>query len=270
MDRNPVVCGAFYPKNPGEILSFIKNNLGGKDKIKAKGALLPHAGYIYSGKTAIKALSCIDLSKVKRVFLLGPNHTGLGARISLYPKGVWKTPLGAVKIDQEIVQELTNRDILLQKDTLAHQQEHSLEVLLPLLQYFIPEFEIVPIIIMQASLFELRRIGTLISRLIQEKGIKEETLIIASSDMNHYENHNITLEKDRDAIEAILGLNAEELTKRIVEKGISMCGVMPAACLIFCLKELGINQAKLIEHTTSAQVNKDYSQVVGYAGIIFF
>jgi len=270
MERPPVVSGTFYPKDPNEIISFIKKNLTQENKVKARGAILPHAGYIYSGKTAIKTLSCIELSKVKKIFLLGPNHTGLGPRISLYPKGYWKTPLGKVGIDWEITEELAKRNNLLQKDTLAHQQEHSLEVELPLLQYFIPEFEIVPILIMQASLLELKQIGALIAEVIQEKGIKEEVLIIASSDMNHYENHNITLEKDQYAIEALLNLNAEELAKRIIEKDISMCGVMPAACLIYCLKKLGIKQANLIEHTTSAQISGDYNQVVGYAGIVFF
>ncbi len=269
MDRKPAVSGIFYPKSRQEIIAFIKSNLGKTQKTKAQGAILPHAGYIYSGKTAVKTLSCIDLSEVKKVFLLGPNHTGLGPKISLYPEGRWITPLGEVEVDNEIAEELADRISILQKETLAHRQEHSLEVELPLLQYFIPEFKIVPITIMQASLPELKQIGSVLAEIILKRKIKNSSLIIASSDMNHYESQDITLKKDEYAIKAVLILNEETLAKTVIEKNISMCGVMPAVCLIYCLKALGVQRAELIEHTTSAQVSGDYSRVVGYAGIIF-
>ena len=265
MIRNPVVAGQFYPGTPDQLRSMIGELVDEKAvKEEVIGLVLPHAGYIYSGPVAGATISRI---KVKDTFIImGPNHTGSGKPISIMTEGIWKTPLGEVEIDSELGKQILAASSYLQEDHVAHQYEHSIEVQLPFLQYFKSDIKLVPIILAYASGATYKEIGKGLAKAIKESN--KEVVIIASSDMTHYEPQESAQRKDTQAIEAMLDLNEDELLKRVQELDISMCGYAPAVSLISAAKELGATRAELVKYQTSGDTTGDYSSVVGYAGII--
>ncbi|MFC1940573.1 AmmeMemoRadiSam system protein B [Chloroflexota bacterium] len=265
MIRNPVVAGQFYPGSPDQLRSMIK---GMVDEQAAKeeviGLISPHAGYVYSGPVAGAVISRI---KFKDTFIImGPNHTGSGKPFSIMTEGVWKTPLGDVEIDSELGKEILAASGHLQEDRLAHQYEHSLEVQLPFLQYFKPDVRIVPIVLAYAEGDIYREIGRGIAEAV--KKLNREVVILASSDMTHYESQESALRKDNQAIEAVLNLDGDELLERVQKLNISMCGYAPAVSLISAARELGAAGAELVRYQTSGDTTGDYTSVVGYAGVI--
>lgn len=263
MIRKPTVAGYFYPRDPIRLREMIEQFLLPKaEKIKALGALCPHAGYTYSGSVAGATYSHIHIPA--RVILIGPNHTGLGAKASIMTQGSWLTPLGEVEVDPSLASKILENSQSLKEDTQAHLAEHSLEVQIPFLQYFRPQVKIVPIVIMGISYDTAREVGEAIGKTIAS----QEALVIASSDMTHYEPQNVAAEKDHKALEAILNLDPKGLYERVMANNISMCGVIPAiATLIACI-HLGCQKAQLTRYMTSGDTTGDYSQVVGYAGVI--
>jgi hypothetical protein len=263
--RNPVVAGQFYPASASELKAMIKAMVDEKvEKEEVIGLVSPHAGYIYSGPVAGAAISRI---KFKDTFIImGPNHTGSGKLFSIMTEGKWKTPLGEVEIDSELGKQLLANSRYLQEDKAAHFYEHSIEVQLPFLQYFKPDFKLVPIVLAYAGGAIYKEIGKEIAKSVKELGKK--VIIIASSDMTHYESQVSAQKKDTQAIEAILDLDEDELLKRIDKFNISMCGYAPAVSLIVAAKELGATGAELVKYQTSGDTTGDYSAVVGYAGII--
>jgi AmmeMemoRadiSam system protein B len=265
MIREPVVAGQFYPGSSDGLKRMIASMVDDRaEKVDAIGLVSPHAGYIYSGIVAGAVLSRV---KFKDTFvILGPNHTGRGKAFSIMTKGTWKTPLGEVEIDSELGKLILASSSHLEEDHLAHQFEHSLEVQVPFLQYFKPDVRIVPIILTHASGAAYKKIGMELASAIKES--KKRVVILASSDMTHYESHESARSKDRRAIEAILDLDEDELLRRVEEFGISMCGYAPVVSLISAAKELGARKAELVKYQTSGDTSGDYSSVVGYAGIL--
>lgn len=265
MIRNPVVAGQFYPESAPELKAMIASMVE-EDAAKEEvvGLVSPHAGYIYSGPVAGAVISRI---KFKDTFvIMGPNHTGMGKPLSIMTEGRWNTPLGGVAIDSELAKKILSNSAHLEEDDKAHIYEHSIEVQLPFLQYFKPDFKLVPIVFGQPGSAVYKEIGREIAEAVKE--LDREVVIIASSDMSHYEPQASAQEKDRQAIEAMLDLNEDELLKRVAEFNITMCGYAPAVSLIAAAKELGASGAELVKYQTSGDVSGDYSSVVGYAGII--
>jgi AmmeMemoRadiSam system protein B/AmmeMemoRadiSam system protein A len=265
MIRKPVVSGQFYPASSSQLKAMIKEMVDEKAvKEDIIGVVSPHAGYIYSGPVAGAVFSRV---KFKDTFILmGPSHTGMGEPLSIMTQEAWSTPLGEVKIDSELGKKLLATSSYLKEDSLAHEYEHSLEVQLPFLQYFKSDIKIVPIVLSYASGTTYKEIGKEIAKAIKE--LNKEVVIIASSDMTHYEPQESAQWKDTQAIEAILDLNEDELLKRVDELNISMCGYAPTVSLIAAAKELGATGAELVRYQTSGDTTGDYSAVVGYAGII--
>ncbi|HEY82383.1 MAG TPA: AmmeMemoRadiSam system protein B [Dehalococcoidia bacterium] len=265
MVRSPVVAGQFYPGSASQLRQMLATLLDEEaEKQEALGAVSPHAGYVYSGAVAGAVISRI---KFKDTFIImGPNHTGMGKPLSIMTRGRWQTPLGEVEIDSELAEQILATSRHLQEDAAAHQYEHSIEVQLPFLQYFRPEVRIVPITLAHASAAIYKEVGEDIARAVGE--LKREVVIIASSDMTHYEPQESARSKDSQAIEAILHLDEDELLKRVEESNISMCGYAPTAVLICAAKKLGAKAAELISYQTSGDTTGDYTSVVGYAGII--
>jgi len=266
--RKPCVSGRFYPESAQEIKKMIAGFIeGGKGaKTKATGCLLPHAGYIYSGKVAARALSQLDIPE--KIILLGPNHTGSGPEFSIMCDGLWETPLGEVSIDSKLSRLLLGESNYLQDDSSAHMQEHSLEVELPILQYFSKGFEIVPITLMPERLNILREIGIGIADTIKNHNYSDKVLLLASSDMTHYESEEDAKVKDKIAIDAILALDEGRLMEAVDKFHISMCGCAPVAVMLSCAKALGATKGSLAMYQTSAEASGDKASVVGYAGII--
>ncbi|MFC2035578.1 MEMO1 family protein [Chloroflexota bacterium] len=263
--RNPVVAGQFYPGTTEQLSSMIEGLVDkGAEQEEVIGLVSPHAGYIYSGLVAGATISRI---KFKDTFIImGPNHTGSGKPFSIMTEGVWKTPLGEVEIDSELGKRVLAASSYLQEDHIAHEYEHSIEVQLPFLQYFKSEVKLVPIVLANAESAIYNEIGKGLAKAIKE--LNREVVIIASSDMTHYESQESAHRKDTQAIEAILDLNEEELLKRVQGLDISMCGYAPVVSLISAVKELGVEKAELVRYQTSGDISADYTSVVGYAGII--
>ncbi|MCP4253068.1 MAG: AmmeMemoRadiSam system protein B [Candidatus Scalindua sp.] len=265
MYRSPIASGSFYPGNEEELKSVLKTLMEDcPQRRKALGAISPHAGYIYSGRVMGSVFSRIEVPET--VVILAPNHTGRGAPFSVWPEGVWRTPLGDTSIDEELVNELLNRCELLEKDTDAHQNEHSAEVILPFLQYINPRVKIVVIVVRSGNFENLCTLGKSIGNVIKEN--EPGALIVASSDMTHYESQQSADKKDKSAIAEIVALKEEGLYNVVREQGISMCGVSPVISMMVCSKERDATKAELTKYETSGEASGDYKQVVGYAGLI--
>jgi AmmeMemoRadiSam system protein B len=267
MIRRPVVAGQFYPESASELRAMIEGMVK-EEKVKeeAIGLVLPHAGYIYSGPVAGAVISRIRFKD--SFIIMGPNHTGAGKPLSIMTEGSWKTPLGEVEIDSELAKKILAISKHLEEDDRAHLYEHSIEVQLPFLQYFKPDFKLVPIVLGHPSGAIYKEVGGEIAEAVKALGREREVVIIASSDMSHYEPQASAQKKDTKAIGAILKLDEDELLKRVFELNITMCGYAPATSLIVAARELGATEAELVKYQTSGDVTGDYSAVVGYAGII--
>ncbi len=265
MVRNPVVAGQFYPESASQLKAMLEQLVDEKAaKEEVIGLVSPHAGYIYSGPVAGRVISRI---KFKDTFvIIGPNHTGRGEPLSIMTEGIWKTPLGEVEIDSELAEQILTASSHLAEDYRAHQYEHSIEVQIPFLQYFKSDIKLVPIVLAHTSGAIYKEIGREIARAI--KDLNKEAVIIASSDMTHYEPQETAQRKDNQAIEAMLDLNEDELLRRVDKLNISMCGYAPVVSLISAAKQLGATGAELVRYQTSGDTTGDYTSVVGYAGII--
>ena len=232
---------------------------------RAIAIMAPHAGYMYSGAVAGAVYSRVQTPS--RIIILGPNHTGMGVPLSIMRDGVWKTPLGDMEIDSDFADGLIQEDPSLEDDSLAHRYEHAVEVQLPFLQYFSSEpIRFTPIVIGTSNRETLERLGRAIATTV--KRIGSPTLIVASSDMNHYESDDITRIKDARALEPILKRDPGALYETVRRERISMCGVGPATAMLVAANELGATRSELISYATSADVSGDYDRVVGYAGVI--
>jgi hypothetical protein len=273
--RKPTVAGQFYPAATQSLSKQIQGLLGpalsaGEEagEYDALACMLPHAGYIYSGSVAVQTVSRIKIKD--KIILLGPNHTGYGAQFSIVKEGAWQTPLGDVSIESRLAGDILKGCKYLEEDNLAHAYEHSLEVELPILQYFSRKFAIVPIAFLPAEAQILEEIGRDIAGVIKRLNLQSSVLLVASSDMTHYEPQVQAEKKDNEAIQAILDLDEKRLFKKIHELEISMCGYVPVTVMLVAAKELGAKKAKLVKYQTSGDVTGDKSSVVGYAGVIIY
>lgn len=272
MIRNPAVAGSFYNYDPETLMEQIRALVEPDAKRKdVLGVMSPHAGYIYSGKVAGAVYSRIKLKE--NFIILGPNHSGWGPEYSIMREGVWRMPFGEVQINERLAKEIFANSKLLEEDYTAHGREHSIEVQIPFIQYFKKEFRIVPIAMRHYAPNEnYLRVCEEIGRAIAlgVKKTKEEVVIVASSDMTHYENQKVAERNDKAALDAVLELNARKLLEKVRSLDVSMCGYGPAAVMITACRELGAKNAELVGYMTSGDVTGDYSQVVGYAGVVVF
>jgi len=266
MIRQPAVSGRFYPAQPDELVRTVQAFLEPTgSRQKAIGLVVPHAGYVYSGHVAGAVYSRVNLPA--RIIVLCPNHTGRGTPLSTMKSGSWRTPLGEMPIDEELSEALLSADPYLQDEIEAHKFEHGIEVQLPFLQQRgEPASRFVPITIGTGSLQRLQELGNAIGQAI--KRIAPDALIIASSDMNHYESDAVTRIKDRKAIDRILAMEPEGLFDVVRRENISMCGYGPTVAMLTAAKLLGGSKAELVKYATSGDVSLDFDHVVGYAGII--
>jgi AmmeMemoRadiSam system protein B/AmmeMemoRadiSam system protein A len=265
MIRKPVVAGSFYPASPSKLEEMVTGMVDDSAPRKeVVGLICPHAGYIYSGPVVGAAISRIRFTDT--FIIMGPNHTGLGKPFSIMTSGTWETPLGNVEIDAELAQKLVGNSSYLEEDVNAHLREHSVEVQVPFLQHFKKDVRIVPIVLSHASGSVYKEIGLEIAEVLN--GLERDVIILASSDMTHYEPEEQAKRKDSSAIEAILRLDEDELLERIAEQNITMCGYAPVVALISAAKAMEARRAELVRYQTSGEASGDYSSVVGYAGLI--
>ncbi len=264
MIRQPAVAGQFYPGDPEELRRELKRLIAVQEsRQRVLGVIAPHAGYLYSGAVAGRVYGAIEIPQT--VLILGPNHHGVGARAALFPAGEWLTPLGSVPLDRKLAALLQKYTPTVEEDATAHRFEHSLEVQLPFLQYLRPDVTIVPLCVGFGDLASCRTLGEGVAKAIAAYG--EPVLIVASSDMSHYESAAAAKKKDELAIREVLALDPTGLFKSCREHGITMCGVIPAVIMLVAALELGATSAELVHYATSGDVTGDNRQVVAYAGM---
>jgi AmmeMemoRadiSam system protein B len=263
--RHPAVAGRFYPRDRDALIEDVQSYLSPQAATKpALGCVTPHAGYIYSGAVAGAVFASLDIPQ--RCIVLCPNHTGKGRPLAIMSSGAWETPLGQVPIDTPLADVLKEKFPLLTEDENAHRSEHAIEVELPFLQTRRPDFTFVPIALGTGQFDVLEKLGEAIAEAVQAQS--ERILIIASSDMNHYENDALTRIKDHKAIDRMLALDARGLFEVVMKEEISMCGFGPTVVMLTATKRLGATSAELIKYATSGDVSGDRDMVVGYAGVV--
>jgi len=277
--RRPYVAGQFYAGSQqslkAQIEQCFKHELGpgalpkvaDKKLEKIAGLVSPHAGYMYSGPVAAHGYHRLaQEGKPDVVVLFGPNHSGSGSALALMKEGFWRTPLGDVEIDTATADLILRASNIIDVDESAHAFEHSIEVQLPFLQFLYgSSFKFVPICFLMQDLQSSREVGSAVAKALGGRN----AVVIASTDMTHYEPQRMAEKKDKAAIEAMIKLDEEELNSTIEAYSMSMCGYGPTMATITAAKALGAKKAELLCYKTSGDVVGDYSAVVGYASLMF-
>lgn len=282
--RQPAVSGYFYPSKPDELRKLIEwcftHRIGpGKLPVvsstrvkKSTGFVVPHAGYIYSGPVAAHAYGVLASEGApESIVIIGPNHTGYGALVSVYPKGRWATPFGELVVDEELARAIVSNSSYAELDVYAHVEEHSVEVQLPFIQYlFSDKIKIVPIVLG----IQTPEVARDLARSIfdAETSLNRDIVVIASTDFTHYEPHEAAVNKDLEAINTLINtLDINKFYDTVRKLNVTACGPGGVMCLAeytrLKLKERAV--AKLLKYATSGDTSGDKSAVVGYAAIQF-
>jgi AmmeMemoRadiSam system protein B len=267
--RPAAVAGSFYEASPEKLRRHVEALLPeGAERTKALGAIVPHAGYVYSGRVAGEVFACLEIPQ--SVVILCPNHTGLGAPAALDPSDAWRTPLGDVPVNRRLASRLAELAPSLEPDSRAHAREHSLEVQLPFLQVVRPDVEIVAVCLGIPDLSLCAEVGRALAKLRaeEERAGRTPPLLVASSDMNHYESRAIGKRKDDLALARVEAVDPEGLFSTVLAESISMCGFLPATALLFAAREVGVSSARVVARADSGDETGDTTSVVGYAGVL--
>ena len=273
--RPPAVAGRFYPKDPAELRAVVatlladaRRDIGSTPPAPFPAVIVPHAGYLYSGPTA--ACVFVRTTIPGLVIILAPNHTGISEAkegVSIWEAGAFQTPLGDVMVDADAARALMEISHgMVGVDHDAHRGEHAIEVELPFLQMLRTDVRIVPLVIAWDQWQPAKALGEMLARLVQAAG--EPVLLLASSDLNHYEPAAVSERKDHTALEAVGALDGEELLARCKRDRISMCGRGPAAIVLAAARALGANRAEVVDYRHSGWISGDNERVVGYAGVV--
>jgi AmmeMemoRadiSam system protein B len=267
--RHPAVAGRFYSGDPDDLRAEATGYLtqassANQVPLRVLGCIAPHAGYMYSGHVAGAVFARVEVPK--RCIVLCPNHTGMGRALAIMSEGAWETPLGEVAIDAELAAALKERFPALNEDSAAHRAEHAAEVELPFLLLRQPELTFVPIALGTRQFEVLELLGKALADVIAAQS--DPILIVASSDMNHYESDAVTRVKDHRAIERILTMDPRGLFEVVTQQDISMCGFGPAVAMLTAARQLGAKSAELVKYATSGDISGDRDRVVGYAGVV--
>lgn len=276
--RRSAVSGRFYPSNAGELRAQVATYLTVPPQESVSfspsdvlAVMVPHAGYVFSGAIAGATLGQVGLPE--RLAVLGPNHTGQGAPLSVWGGGPWSTPLGNMAIDEAMRDALIGANVGFTADKEAHTREHSLEVLVPFFQVKNPDAVMTPITVANAPMNVIRRAGeTLGAKILEAAQNGSRPLIVISSDMSHYLPHEESVKMDSLALRALESLDPEYYFNAIRQFNISMCGVYPMTLALYALAALGAKSAHRVAYATSGQTGRAYGadmqKVVGYAGVV--
>ena len=265
MKRKAAVAGYFYPADPDELRRMISGMVDPKARKERAVALVsPHAGFVYSGPVAGAVFSSVVLPQT--FVFLGPSHRPIRPTFALMKDGEWETPLGKIRVDPDLAERILSSSLVIEVDASAHADEHSLEVQVPFVQYFQPQFAMVPITVSHRASFEdLTDLGEAVATGIQ--AINKDALIVASTDMSHYVSREEAKELDFLAIEKVLNLDPKGLYDIVRKKDISMCGFQPTTAALVAARALGAKKAELIKYATSGDRTGDFRKVVAYAGL---
>lgn len=263
--RKAAVAGSFYPiQDLKEMIAGLFTGLPVTEAKEMIGIVVPHAGYVYSGKTAAHAYAELKNSNLRDFVVLGPDHYGVSDSESIYAEGTWSTPLGNAKIDEVLARSLLQDSEDIVEDEAAHSHEHSIEVQIPFLQYLFGEtFSFVPVQLSDQSIEAAKRLA------LQLYGLKKKFITIASSDLTHYEPQKAVLDKDMKLINSIEALDTDEFYDILIKDDVSACGYGAVATLME-LTKLRKGKIKLLKHSTSGDVTEDKDSVVGYGALVAY
>lgn len=265
MVRQPAVAGAFYPRERERMEAELRRLVRAAEvQTSARALVVPHAGWAYSGRVAGEVYGRVALPRL--AVILGPNHAGHGAPAAIACEGRWELPGGALPIAASLARRILAGSLALEEDARAHLHEHSIEVQLPFLGWLRADIAFVPITLWHSEPAVTDDVGRAIATALRD--LDEPAIVIASTDLNHYEPQAVGNEKDRRAIEAIMSLDPALLFATVAEHQISMCGAAPTAAMLAAVRELGGDTAELIRYETSGDVSGAYERVVGYAGLV--
>ena len=268
MVRAPAVAGRFYPGEPDALESLVKRLLNDTGETVARGVvalLAPHAGFQYSGEVAGAVYR--EVKVPSRVILLGPNHTGFGPPLSVWDRGTWELPGSPIRVDESLAKALLETCPDLTADESAHRYEHAIEVQLPFLRARREQMSITPLIVGTDRMETLRNLGECVARVLGS--LKDEVLLVISSDMTHYEPAESARRKDHLAVAAMEALSPEDLLRVVRDERVSMCGFAPAVAGLVAARQLGARSGRLVRYAHSGEITKDDESVVGYAGMVF-
>jgi MEMO1 family protein len=269
--RRPAVSGRFYPASAEdlerEVQGLLTPVLPFSHPATARAAIVPHAGYVYSGVTAAHVFARLQLPRL--IVVLAPNHTGrceAPGGVSLWEAGAFETPLGLVPIDAALAEAIQSACSLVSIDHAAHRDEHAIEVELPFIQVRRPDAAIVPLVLAWDDWEQARILGEALAGVVRRSA--EPILLLASSDLNHYEAAAVSEIKDAQALAAIRVLDGALLLRRCQTERISMCGRAAAAAVLAAARALGATTAEVVDYRHSGWVTGDEARVVGYGGVV--
>ena len=273
--RTPAVAGMFYPSEKNKLTKLIEDCFLHKfgpgkkppKKLESKifGVICPHAGFVYSGPIACNSLYSISSESPELFIIIGPNHWGIGRSVATMKDCEWQTPLGNVQVDSESAEEISQLSKTIEPDYFSHTREHSIEVLIPILQNIFSNFKILPILLVNQSKEVAKDVGLAIAKIARKKNV----MIIGSSDFTHYEPNEFAHEQDMALIEPILEMDVDKFYDVLQKRKVSACGYGAIASTIIACKDLGAIKGELLKYATSGDVTGDMSSVVGYGSIVF-
>lgn len=271
--REPAVAGSFYPSKKDELANFIdgavKEVMLKHDVEKAVSYVAPHAGYVYSGKTAAYTYKALlfkhDIEEIETIVVVGPNHTGYGTPISISMED-WMTPLGTTQNDKELSKEMT-KDKGITKDESAHKYEHSVEVQLPFIQQLFPDKKACFICMGDQSMQSAELLSAAISKAADT--LKRKITVLASSDFNHYESRAVAQRKDRPLFEQLEKMDYQRFYELKDNSHESSCGYGPVATALLFAKAHGATKGILLHNSDSGDETGDTESVVDYASFAF-
>ncbi|MDA4135617.1 MAG: AmmeMemoRadiSam system protein B [Thaumarchaeota archaeon] len=275
--RRPAVAGSFYPDDPDQLKKVIDgcyvHPLGPgalpPSKEKRSGIMAcvcPHAGYEYSGPVAAHSYLWLSaLRKPELVVIVAPNHYGLGSGVSTFREGAWETPLGRVPVDSEAAAQIVKLTGLVDYDPESHKREHSLEVQLPFLQQVYGTFKLLPISLSFQDIETAREIGRGLSKML----VGRDAILIASSDLTHYEPAEVAREKDTALLKTVQDLDIEAFYDVLEKKSVTACGFGAIATVMEASRLLGFKKGELLKYANSGDTTGDNGAVVGYPAVSF-
>jgi AmmeMemoRadiSam system protein B/uncharacterized protein (TIGR00296 family) len=267
--RSPAVANRFYPGDPDEMAKMMDEMLSNGDVEPGDwpAALVPHAGWVYSGRLAAATLRRVRIPET--VIVLAPKHTRFGSEWAVAPHQIWELPGHSMQSDPELARRLAEAIPGLQLDAAAHQHEHAIEVQLPILARLAPDARVVGITVGAGDMKRCREFASGLASVLRE--LQPRPLLLISSDMNHYASDDENRRLDEIALEAVESLDPEQVYETVVQRhNISMCGVRPAVMVMETLRQLDLlGKCERVGYATSGDVSGDKLRVVGYAGLLF-
>lgn len=274
--RSPAAAGTFYPSEAEDLKRAVSDSLsdeygprgdvvtGPLDRVV--GAIVPHAGYVYSGPVACHSYAAISSSDPELFIIIGPNHWGLGRDVATASDCTWETPLGVVEVDSAAARELGVGDDGIAPDFFAHAKEHSIEVQVPMLQALFREgFKILPISMTDQEHDTAVAVGRRVARVARSR----RTMVLGSSDLTHYEPNEFAHAQDAALVETMLHMDVEGFYRVLEEKKVTACGYGAIAAAMIACSELGASRGTLLRYATSGDVSGETDSVVGYASVVF-